>query len=201
MSYQDLGRAIQKIYTWLNKSTSIDYSLVGGLAVSFRTIERATKDIDFVIAVSGDAEAESVIRELKLIGFNPVTLLEHKVHKVISTVRLLSDEFPGVYLDILFSTTGIEHEIVKSSEEIEILDGISLKVASISSLIAMKVLSCTNEKRRQDLLDLDNLINSATRIEIDESMRLVRLIVERGFNHGKNLEEVFLKLLRENEAN
>jgi hypothetical protein len=49
MSYNELGAAIKKVVLWLNQS-GIKYALVGGLAVSFRTIERATKDVDFALA-------------------------------------------------------------------------------------------------------------------------------------------------------
>ncbi len=40
MSFQNLGDAIQKVVLWLNEN-DVHYALVGALAVSFRTIERA----------------------------------------------------------------------------------------------------------------------------------------------------------------
>ena len=66
-----------------------------------------------------------------------------------------------------------------------------------SSLIAMKVLSSTNKHRRQDLLDLDNLISDSKKLEIEQAMDLIKMIEERGFNQGENLIERFNQLLKE----
>jgi len=196
MSYKELGSAIEEVVCWFNKA-GCPYALVGGLAVSFRTIERATKDIDFAIFVESDLEAENVVRALQQLGFRPVTLMENKTRNLISTVRLLSDKYPDVFLDLLFSTSGIENEVVNSSDIIEILPGLEVRVASLSSLVAMKVLSCTNDKRKQDLLDLDNLIGDATPEELEESRKLIALIESRGFNRGSDLHAIFNKLLSE----
>jgi len=196
MSYNELGAAIKKVVLWLNQS-GIKYALVGGLAVSFRTIERATKDVDFALATQNDNDAETLIRAFQVIGFQPTTLLEHKTHKVISAGRLLSEEFPGIYLDLLFAASGIESEVVNSADLVEILPNLEVKVASLSSLIAMKVLSSTNKHRRQDLLDLDNLIKDASEDEITEAGKLIQLIEDRGYNHNQDLSKLYLKMLSE----
>lgn len=196
MSYKELGSAIEEVVCWFNK-VGCPYALVGGLAVSFRTIERATKGIDFAIFVESDSEAEKVVRALQHLGFHPVTCMENKTHNLISTVRLLSDKYPGVFLDLLFSTSGIENEVVNSSDIIEILPGLQVRVASLSSLVAMKVLLCTNGKRKQDLLDLDILIADSTAEDLEESRRFIALIESRGFNRGRDLHAIFNKLLSE----
>lgn len=41
------------------------WALIGGLAVSARTIPRFTKDLDFAVAVADDGEAESVVHRLQ----------------------------------------------------------------------------------------------------------------------------------------
>ena len=196
MSYHDLGRAITSVVVWLNNN-QIKYALVGGLAVSFRALERATKDIDVAIATTDDTEAENIILSLQSLGFHPATLLENKKQKRISTVRLLSAEFPGVYLDLLFATSGIEPEVVESAEPVEVLPEVIVQLATRPSLLAMKVLSSTSKHRRQDLLDIDNLFAEATTEEIIHAKKLVSLIQERGFNHQQDLLALFDKLLTE----
>jgi hypothetical protein len=116
---------------------------------------------------------------------------------VISAGRLLSEEFPGIYLDLLFAASGIESEVVNSADLVEILPNLEVKVASLSSLIAMKVLSSTNKHRRQDLLDLDNLIKDASEDEITEAGKLIQLIEDRGYNHNQDLSKLYLKMLSE----
>jgi predicted nucleotidyltransferase len=196
MSYHNLGAAISDVVFWL-ETNKINYALVGGLAVSFRTTERATKDIDFVIAVKNDLESEEIIRSLNDLEYKPSILLENNKHKIISTVRLLSPKYPGVYLDILFNTSGIEYEISEEAETIEILKNVPVKVAKISSLIAMKILSSTNKKRRQDLIDLENLISEASKEELHRAEALIRLIQEREFNEDKDLIKIYKNLIAE----
>lgn len=196
MSIQILGSILKRLVTFL-EDNKVEYALVGGLAVSFRTIERATKDIDIAIAVDKDIEAEDLVRQFQRLGFHPATLLENKLHKRISTVRLLSNESPNVFVDTLFSTSGIEGEVCSSAELIEILPDLKLRVATLSSLIAMKILSSTNAKRKQDVLDLSNLISEATSKDLQEARRLVALIENRDFNEGFNLSEILERSIRE----
>jgi len=55
MSVQILANVLQRVVLFL-ENKNIPYALVGGLAVSFRTIERTTKDIDIAVAVENDSE-------------------------------------------------------------------------------------------------------------------------------------------------
>ena len=131
MSIQILGSILKRLVAFL-EDKMVEYALVGGLAVSFRTIERATKDIDIAIAVDSDEVAEGLIREFQLLDFQPATLLENKLHKRISTVRLLSKESPNVFVDILFSTSGIEKDVCGSAELIEILPDLKLRYQKVA---------------------------------------------------------------------
>ena len=196
MSYQLLGQAIKEVVQFIN-TRNLNYALIGGLAVSFRTIERATKDIDFAIAVSADSEAEIIVRDFQQLSFKPDQLMENKKTKSISTVRLLSSRYPNVYLDLLFSVTGIEKEITDSAEMISLLKGVEVKIATLSSLIAMKILSSTSPNRRQDLVDLQNLILEASESELSEAKHLVKLIQNRGFDGGKDLISYCENFIRE----
>ena len=104
---------------------------------------------------------------------------------------MLSPKFPNVYLDLLFNAVGIEKEIVALSELIYILPEVEVKVASISCLIAMKVLSSNNDTRLQDVIDLQHLINEAAKKELIEAESLVTLIVQRGYHGDQDLIEKF----------
>jgi hypothetical protein len=189
-----LADAIACVVGWF-KDRGAPFCLVGGLAVSFRTIERATRDVDLVVAVASDQDADECVRELREIGFAAVEIFQRKESGAVSTVRMLSSSFPGIYVDLLFFACGIEREIVESATEIEILPGVIVPTATMSSLIAMKVLSSGNKRRRQDLLDLEHLIADASQAEILESQKLVSLITARGFNSGRDLEKVLKDLL------
>ena len=182
---KELEHHIKILVEWFNKN-QISYALVGGIAVSFRATERTTKDVDFAIAVDSDLEAEVQIRELISLGYKVDTLLEQSKTKRLATVRLLNGIQDSVYIDLLYSSTGIEKEIVGSAEYIEIFPDLELKVATISSLLAMKVLAAS-EKRPQDLIDIKELLSESSDSDRDLTKQLLQLIMERGFGRNKDL--------------
>lgn len=57
-------------------------------------------------------------------------------------------------LDVLFASSGIESEVVGSAELLEVLPGLTVPVARIGHLIALKVLSRDDRDRHQDIADL-----------------------------------------------
>jgi hypothetical protein len=83
-----LEQVTRNVVSWLVASR-IGYALIGGLAVSFRTIHRFTKDIDLVIAVENDQEAESYVRAHSGHGYQVQTLLEQTTRGRIATVRMI----------------------------------------------------------------------------------------------------------------
>ncbi len=183
---QKLEQVTREVVNWLTESR-IGYALIGGLAVSFRTIERFTKDIDLVIAAENDQEAENYVRELSSHGFQVQTLLEHTKHGRIATVRMIKAPLGSVFVDLLFASSGIEQEIVNGAEPIDVFDNLPIPVASLSGLLALKVLSVDPISRPQDVIDIKNLLSEANLEDIQESARLLQLVQERGYNRGKDL--------------
>jgi hypothetical protein len=90
-------------------------------------------------------------------------------------------------LDILVAACGIEKEIVAGATTIEILPGLSLPVASIGHLIAMKVLSQNRFDRLQDRVDLMALLRGATDRDRNTVERSLREIMRRGLADGRDL--------------
>ncbi len=64
------------------------WALIGGLAVSARTIPRFTKDLDFAVAVADDGEAEGMVHRLQSRDYAPVEVLEQDYVKRLSGVRM-----------------------------------------------------------------------------------------------------------------
>jgi hypothetical protein len=91
------------------------FALVGGLAVSVRAEVRFTRDVDLVVTVSDDEDAESLTYELRSVGYLAVVSVEPKARQRLATVRLMSPQ--GVKIDLLFANSGIEHEIIAAITE------------------------------------------------------------------------------------
>lgn len=72
---KELETVAREVIGWLHQQHHA-YALIGGLAVSFRAIERLTKDVDLAVVVENDQQAENVVRELCSLGYDIQTLLE-----------------------------------------------------------------------------------------------------------------------------
>lgn len=173
--------ALRKAAADLN-AIGVRWALVGGLAVSARTIPRFTKDLDFAVAVGNDAQAEDVVHRLRARDYQPVEVLEQDYVKRLSGVRLAHKD-SDVVVDLLFASSGIENEVVASADRLEVLPRLTVPVATTAHLIAMKALA----GRNQDLTDLSYLIPAASPADLDDAREAVKLIQIRGFNREQDV--------------
>jgi hypothetical protein len=161
------------------------WAIIGGLAVSLRAEPRFTKDVDLAVAVADDREAEDLVNRLQVRGYALASLVEQDYVKRLATARLVRPVagMSSAFIDLLFANSGIEDEIVRRADRLEVLPDIYMPVASIGHLIALKALA----GRHQDLTDLGYLISAASEADLDEAKASAALIVERGFNRGQSL--------------
>jgi hypothetical protein len=170
------------------RSLKVEFAMVGGIAVSIRTLERFTKDIDIAISVESDSAAELLVNSFKGAGFLIAYYLEKEEDGTLMTVRLTTGGEVELFIDLLFATSGIESEVVANSMDTEVFPGFVDRVATIPSLLAMKVLSADWKIRPQDIFDIQNLLSEASPEQIAESRKLLNLITERGYNRDKDLQ-------------
>ena len=144
--------------------------------------------MDFAVAVSGDAEAETLIRGLRAYGYEVTALVEQEAVGRLATVRLaLAGDAEGPVMDLLFASSGIEQEVVAEAELIQLLPGLRVKVARIEHLIALKVLSRDDVQPPQDLVDLRALLRTATPADVARAREALLLITSRGFHRRREL--------------
>jgi predicted nucleotidyltransferase len=160
------------------------FALVGGLAVSVRAEVRFTRDVDLAIGVADDAEMEAVVHDLRGVGYAPVAVVEQTERGRLATVRLESPG--GMIVDLLAASSGIEHEIVERATSIAFEDTGDVPVARAEELLAMKVLSMTDE-RLQDHIDAVNLVLEGDGLDLDAVRANLALIEARGFHRGQDL--------------
>jgi hypothetical protein len=165
------------------------FALVGGLAVSVRTEPRFTRDADVCVAVGSDNEAEGLVGALRATGYQVVSIVEQEATGRIASVRLAAerDRDDGVVLDLLFASSGVEHEVVETADDLEVFDGVWAPVASIAALIALKVLARDDALRPQDRVDLVALMRVASASDVSAAYDLCRLIGDRGYQRGRDL--------------
>ncbi len=173
------------------------FALVGGLAVSARTEPRFTRDADIAVAVAGDPEAEALIRTLRGAGYEIGAIVEQEAVGRLATARLTRyPDAGGPVIDLLFASSGIEPEIVADADEIELLPQLRVRVAGVGYLIALKVLARDDVTRPQDAGDLRALLDVASVADVTRARSALRLIADRGYHRGRDLQAELAKLLR-----
>lgn len=165
----------------------IPCALIGGLAVSARAEPRTTRDVDIVVQVEGDAAAERVVFDLQSRGYVVGMLLEQEKTGRIATVRLTRDSERAVYVDLLFASSGIEPEIVGAAEQLEVLEHVTVPVATRAHLIALKILARDDRNRPQDFDDIRALLEDASNDDLSDARAALRQIEARGYARGRPL--------------
>lgn len=158
------------------------FALVGGLAVSVRAEVRFTRDVDIVVLVTSDADAEVLVRDLP--GYKPIAVVEHESVQRLSTVRLEGPE--GVVVDLLFASSGLEEEIVSRAEPMDLPNVGTVPVARAEELVAMKILSM-RDSRLKDRMDAEQIL-AVGGVDLDVVRADLALIRARGFDRGQDLE-------------
>jgi predicted nucleotidyltransferase len=174
------------------------WAVIGGLAVATRSTPRFTQDVDFAVTVTSGTEAEEIVYRMSVRGYAAAMMLEQDYVQRLATIRLIRPVAgeSQVFVDLLFGSSGIEDLVVQCADSLELWPKLSVPVARVGHLIALKLLS-RDERRLQDHLDLQALLAVATEADLEDARTGVKLIVERGFNRERALEADFDALVRE----
>lgn len=160
------------------------WALVGGLAVCARAEPRPTADIDIAVAVPDDATAMARVGDLLAVGYRSRESVVHNQTGRLATVRLLSPVGEDVAVDLFFASSGVEAEVVGAAESLEVLPGLTIPVARIGHLIAVKL--CWRPSAKRDR-DLRTLIEQADAEDLEDARHLIASITERGYHRGRDL--------------
>jgi len=170
------------------RAMGVSFALVGGLAVSIRGEARFTRDVDLALIADTDADAERIVYSLRDAGYTAIALVEHRDQPRLATARLASPS--EIIIDLIVATCGIEREVVERAIPMRIQDVGELPIARAEELLAMKVLSMS-QQRRQDLTDAVNLVLCNRNLDLTAVQENIAHIIERGFHRS---EDLFAKL-------
>lgn len=165
------------------------WALVGGFAVSARSTPRFTRDVDLAVAVEDDTAAEELLHHMLSSRYELMAAIEQDSVGRLATARLIDrdPDFNGLVIDLLFASSGIESEIAKRADNLEILPGLIVPVASVGHLIALKLLAHNDETRPQDRVDLIALREVAVPADLELARESVELIHRRGYQRDRDL--------------
>ena len=166
------------------------WALVGGLAVTARSEPRTTRDVDVAVSLPDDAASERLVFQLSASGWDVLATVEQDAAGRLATARLrppLERRTRGVVVDLLFASSGIEPEVARAAEPLEVLPGLVVPVATLGHLVALKVLSRDDRTRPRDAEDLRALLAEAGPADVASARAALALVAERGFHRGKDL--------------
>jgi predicted nucleotidyltransferase len=170
------------------------FAVVGGLAVSARAEPRLTRDVDMAVVVANDDEAEALSRRLMGEGCVVLALVEQEATGRLSTARFGRTGSSDVIIGLLFASSGIEAEVVSGAEPIAVVMGLTLPVASVGHLIALKLLARDDRGRPADADDLRALIEVADEDDWEVAETAVALINIRGYDRDRYLRTALAEL-------
>ena len=131
----------------------IDFAIIGGLALQFSGISRATRDIDLLIFSEDKAKVKDI-------------MLRHRyklLYESEDVLNFYSNNFQLGKVDFLLAHRKYAVTMLKRAEEKEILEGkFKVKVLTVEDQIGLKVQSSSNDPERlhQDMADIELLIKN-----------------------------------------
>lgn len=152
----------QQIFQKLQEK-EIRYLVIGGIAVNLHGVQRATADIDLMLAM----EKENVLKFISLakeLGLkprlpvkaeelaNPEQLKKWKDEKNMKVFSFIDPDKPYICIDIM-TKNDIPFEEAYKRKKIDEAWGIKISVASINDIIKLKQIA----GREQDLADIEAL--------------------------------------------
>ncbi len=186
-----LARALTRLESDL-KALRLRWAAIGGLAVAARAEPRTTRDLDVAIAVAGDREAEAIVLALRSRGYYEVpkqAVMEQKDVGRLATVRLVvpGEKRGGLVVDLMFASSGVEPEIVRAAEVMQVMPKVSVPVVRTGHLYALKILA----GRPKDQEDCEALRRRMKPEDFHEALDTLDLITQRGYHRGKDLRKEF----------
>ncbi len=127
----------------------VSYALIGGMAASYRSQPRFTKDIDFLVKVP-QLVLPSLLEDLRCRGFEfdtLATIAEWTQHHMVAL------SYHGIRVDWLKPLIPTYLHILDRATE-ETWLGQPIRIASTEGLILLKLLAF----RTQDQIDIENLV-------------------------------------------
>jgi len=145
--------------------------------------------LDLAVAVPDDRDAESLVLALRSDGFAIKALVEQTAAARLATARLApaGATDAGLLLDLLFASSGIEAEVCRDAEPVEVFPGLVVPVARLHHLIVLKALARDDTIRPQDAVDLRALVALADPTDLNKAREAADLVTARGYNRSRDL--------------
>lgn len=147
----DFFRVLPELCRHLDEQ-SVRYALIGGFGMAMRGLQRATLDLDFILALEDLDTADEILRELSF---------ERYFHS--ENVSHYRRDDQNWRVDLLHAFRRPALAMLDRAERLEIESGPSLPVAAVEDIIGLKIQAMSNDPSRaeQDWLDVRRLVTAS----------------------------------------
>ncbi|MEW6009156.1 MAG: nucleotidyltransferase [Candidatus Omnitrophota bacterium] len=135
------------------RQEKIDFAIIGGFALQFSGITRATRDIDLLVLSQDSPKIKDIL----------VNCGYKLIHESEDVLNFISENPQLGRIDFLLAHREYSREMLKRATEKEIFSSkLRIKVISIEDQIGLKVQSSSNDPSRQaqDMADIELLIKN-----------------------------------------
>lgn len=157
---EELNLILKKLCSRL-KQDNMQYCLAGGWAVSMMGITRTTIDIDLLMIL--DENTKKKVVSILENSFKLIQSHEHEMEfkklTIWRNIVSLKDKAELFMIDLLKADSDYLKGVISRAVEVS-YEGIDIPVIAIEDLIVLKLTSF----RKQDQVDIENLVSSATPI-------------------------------------
>lgn len=120
------------------EKASIDYALIGGFAIALRGIQRATMDLDFILALEDLPASDSILQQY---GFR----LDYRSENV---SHYQSDDSGWGRIDLLHAFRKPSLAMLRRADSVVVAPDLSLRVAAVEDIIGLKIQAACNDPER-----------------------------------------------------
>jgi predicted nucleotidyltransferase len=131
----------------------IDFAIIGGFALQFSGITRATRDIDLLVLSQDSQQIKKIFIEY---GYK-------LIYESVDVLNFISEKPELGRIDFLLAHRKYAIKMLNRAGEKEIFSGkLKVKVITVEDQIGLKVQSSSNDPQRlpQDLADVESLIKN-----------------------------------------
>jgi predicted nucleotidyltransferase len=141
-------------------SNGVEYLLIGGFALAAHGYQRATTDIDLMVANTAEAGAR-MKAALMVLPDQAAKDLEPEWFTEGENIRV-GDEF---IVDIMLNANGQTYETLKKYAQMVDLEGVTIRTVSLEGLLLTK--RTKREKDQQDCVVIERALEALNRGEVD----------------------------------
>lgn len=136
----------------------MSFGLIGGLALAFYGVQRATMDIDFLILIDDIAKAHQILEKMGYERQFHSQNVSHYKHTDLQRGRI----------DFLHAQRPATRKLLKSAEPLEYSEGKIIPIISREGIIGLKAQALNNDPSRllTDLADIKLLLEQSSRENI-----------------------------------